>query len=489
MAIVSSGQMTITDLNDSKQIVSYIGASQSKTVIHNPNDNSYTPNYSVSNQTLTPQLFIAGTNTNIIGDAKSIKWYYQVNGGGTLTEITVSDSTYTLGTNLVISSNVLTSNNSMAYVCEIVYTDPSTGFDITTKSDIELVKVSNGEKGQDGYTPVKGTDYFDGQDGADGTSSYLWIRYSQNSDGSGMTTNPAGAIYIGTATTQTASAPTSNTSYSWSLIKGEDGIAGENGTDGQTSYLHIKYSNDGGSTFTGNNGEDVGDWIGTYVDFTQADSLTPADYTWNKTKGDKGEDSVVAMVWTPNGNIIKNEEGTLTAEVTLYKGSSQVNGTAFKWYVQDPTATTSSGGDIDGGNGWRKLTSTYNIGTTGYTTKTLTVPASAIPSVESFKCVVTYDGNKYQDVCTMTDVSDPILVVVNGVSTFKNGQGSSNFTAKLFRNGAEIDSGGTEYTYTWSLYNSTNTLISAFGSPTGKTITVNASDIEVRASLVCDVSK
>ena len=40
--------------------------------------------------------------------------------------------------------------------------------------------------------------------------------------------------------------------------KGEQGIPGTNGEDGKTSYLHIKYSNDGGVTFTGNNGEDPG---------------------------------------------------------------------------------------------------------------------------------------------------------------------------------------------------------------------------------------
>ena len=40
--------------------------------------------------------------------------------------------------------------------------------------------------------------------------------------------------------------------------KGEQGIPGTNGADGKTSYLHIKYSNDGGVTFTGNNGEDPG---------------------------------------------------------------------------------------------------------------------------------------------------------------------------------------------------------------------------------------
>jgi len=150
-------------------------------------------------------------------------------------------------------------------------------------------------KGADGYTPVKGTDYFDGingTNGANGISSYLWIRYSQNVDGSSMTTSPTGAKYIGTATTTTAVAPTLYTSYNWTLIKGADGISGEAGADGQTSYLHIKYSNDGGTTFTATTGETVGDWIGTYVDFAPADSASVSAYTWNKVKGEVGSDGV-----------------------------------------------------------------------------------------------------------------------------------------------------------------------------------------------------
>lgn len=151
---------------------------------------------------------------------------------------------------------------------------------------------ADGVDGQDGYTPVKGTDYFDGvdgQDGTDGTSSYMWIRYAQVSSGSGMVDSPTNAKYIGVATTETAIAPTDPAAYRWTLIKGIDGVPGEPGTDGKSSYLHIKYSNDGGATFTASSGEAVGDWIGTYVDFTLADSNSPSAYTWNKVKGEKGD--------------------------------------------------------------------------------------------------------------------------------------------------------------------------------------------------------
>lgn len=69
---------------------------------------------------------------------------------------------------------------------------------------------------------------------------------------------------------------------------GTNGTDGSNGEDGKTSYLHIKYSNNGGTTFTGNNGEDPGAWIGVYVDFNINDSNDPSDYKWTKIKGEPG---------------------------------------------------------------------------------------------------------------------------------------------------------------------------------------------------------
>jgi hypothetical protein len=144
-----------------------------------------------------------------------------------------------------------------------------------------------GQDGQDGHTPVKGTDYFDGVDGQDGISSYLWIKYSADADGTNFSDTPN--TYMGVAVTTTPTAPTLKTAYRWTKVVGTDGIPGEAGADGQSSYLHIKYSDDG-TTFTGNGGEDVGAYIGTYIDFNQADSTNFGDYTWNKVKGEDGQD-------------------------------------------------------------------------------------------------------------------------------------------------------------------------------------------------------
>ena len=76
--------------------------------------------------------------------------------------------------------------------------------------------------------------------------------------------------------------------YTWQDTKGEDGTPGLPGEDGRTPYLHIKYSDNGGLSFTANNGEEPGAYIGQYTDFEQKDSDNPNDYTWAQIKGEPG---------------------------------------------------------------------------------------------------------------------------------------------------------------------------------------------------------
>lgn len=227
-----------------------------------------------------------------------------------------------------------------------------------------------GPQGKDGYTPIKNVDYFDGQPGQNGKSAYLWIRYSQNADGSGMTTDPANAKYTGYATTETNVAPTSPSAYRWQQTKGDPGIGipGEPGPDGKTSYLHIKYSNDGGLTFTGNAGEDGGDYIGQYVDFTEADSTKPSDYTWSLAKGPKGDKGDSASLISLSGAtqaITIDKDGKITPASSFTVIGTAVNTSISNWTYSlnggnfgsaVPTGVTRSGNTVT----INPATSTFN---------------------------------------------------------------------------------------------------------------------------------
>lgn len=125
--------------------------------------------------------------------------------------------------------------------------------------------------------------------GEDGKSSYLHLKYSDD----GGVTFTAGngetpGRWMGALVDQIPTDSDNPSDYKWNDTKGERGTPGEPGEDGQTTYLHIKYSNDGGLSFTANNGEDPGSYIGQYTDFQEYDSSNPADYTWSLIRGGAG---------------------------------------------------------------------------------------------------------------------------------------------------------------------------------------------------------
>ncbi|MED4261962.1 phage tail spike protein [Priestia aryabhattai] len=86
----------------------------------------------------------------------------------------------------------------------------------------------------------------------------------------------------------------------------------------------------------------------------------------------------------------------------------------------------------------------------------------------------------------VSQIKDQIKVKVQGVQTFKNGQGEITYVASLFQNGTEIDLDGTEYIYCWSMYDITNTKIPGFAR-TGKSLTLKATDFDTRVDLDCKV--
>lgn len=130
----------------------------------------------------------------------------------------------------------------------------------------------------------------DGGNGEPGKTTYFHIKYSSSPDGNPMSETPD--MYIGTYVDFTEKDSDNYLDYQWSRfqgLQGEQGIPGANGIDGNTYYLHIKYSDDGGVTFTENNGETPGAYIGVMTDMEQTDSTDPSDYTWSKIKGSQGE--------------------------------------------------------------------------------------------------------------------------------------------------------------------------------------------------------
>jgi hypothetical protein len=162
LAIISSGQITLTDLNDSTQLYVYLSPSASKIQIYDPNGPVYyNPDFTSANFVITPELYIAGNNTNLLptNDTRvaSVTWYEgnqtstplaETTSGTTpngLTYAIPTGSVQTIAKTLTIKSNV-TANNAI-FTCVVVYNDTATGQAIPVKQNIEITKITNGTNG------------------------------------------------------------------------------------------------------------------------------------------------------------------------------------------------------------------------------------------------------------------------------------------------------------------------------------------------------
>lgn len=205
-----------------------------------------------------------------------------------------------------------------------------------------------GEKGDQGIQGPKGAD------GKDGKTTYFHIKYSAVSNptsASQMTETPS--KYIGTYVDFTQTDSNDPKKYSWQQLEGsqgpqgKQGISGTNGVDGKTSYLHIKYSNDGGKTFTGNSGEDIGSYIGTCVDYAKDDPTSVGAYKWAKIKGETGA----------KGDKGDTGKGVKSTAVTYQVSSS---GTAIPTGTWSSSVPSASAGQYL----WTRTVITYTDNTT-----------------------------------------------------------------------------------------------------------------------------
>lgn len=263
---------------------------------------------------------------------------------------------------------------------------------IKGEQGIQGLQGLQGEQGKQGIPGNDGKDGTNGKDGADGRTSYFHIKYAPviNPTAEQMTETPS--EYIGTYVDFTELDSTDPSAYTWARfegMKGDTGIAGVNGEDGKTSYLHIKYSDDGGQSFTtkkglrkvsssslrltsggalrltaSNVGEEEGYYIGTYVDYEPEDSTDVFRYKWVKIKGEQGDkgDPAHSPYVGENGNwyIFDDEKGEYIDSGWSAEGDDGhspyigENGNWFEWDAQTgeyvDTGTKAKGDKGDAGD-------------------------------------------------------------------------------------------------------------------------------------------
>ena len=217
-----------------------------------------------------------------------------------------------------------------------------------------------------------------------------------------------------TGDTTTISIVDATGTHTQTVKDGTNGTPGAAGKDGKTSYFHVKYSNDGGKTFTGNSGEDTGIYMGSYTDYTEADSTDVKKYNWVKVKGDKGDtgqkgqDGTSVKITSKSVTYQTSTSGTTAPTGTWSTTVPTVNNGQYLWtkttvQYSDGNKTEAYSVSYKGTNGQNgtsitvsKNEVTYQVSTSGTTTPTGTW-STTMPSCDQGQYLWIKTYVKYSD--------------------------------------------------------------------------------------------
>lgn len=202
----------------------------------------------------------------------------------------------------------------------------TTATESNTPSDYtwSLIK---GEKGDQGVPGAKG---------ADGKTTYTWIKYSDNSTGSGMYDTPKSTTqYIGIAVNKTTATESNTPSdYTWSKFKGDDGADGKGIKSTAVTY---QVSTSGTTPPTGTWSGSIpsvaaNQYLWTRTVITYTDNTTSTSYSVGKmgangAKGDKGD----------TGPAGADGDGIVSVSNTYQIGSSGTTAPTGSWSATVPS--------------------------------------------------------------------------------------------------------------------------------------------------------
>ena len=355
----AQGQFTIIDYNDALTLTGYIGSNLAKSQMYNPDNATYSPDWSSSNLVLTPSLYVIGTTTDQITTAAvtSVKWYL----GSSTTAITTSGNYALSGTKshiLTVKGNVMAGLPGIDYRCVITYKDSSTGLSITHPLTISFSRVVNGGGIVDLLVTTPNGNVFKNSEVATLTAkAELW---------------------------RGSTVDTTNVSYKWGVMDSTVTSSSSAGYDASFGTGWRKLADTTGM-YSGTTTATITVYaaaVDSYAVFkcvaTDSDSTSN---TYNKTFTDvatfiDNSDPIQVVVTSTGGDVFKNGVGSTVLTAVCYQAGAEIDSDGkgtYTWtkYNKDGAIDTS----------W---------GTSGSKTgKTLSVSSSDVATKATFMVVVT----------------------------------------------------------------------------------------------------
>lgn len=382
-------------------------------------------------------ITVSGTNFDTVAGISKMASYISINGtkydfmptrGHTLVIINPSNGavenikSYDTYTTTSLLDTPLSEVESDKIIC--LFTADASGLTQTSRNTLNEC----GSNLSDIWTQARKTHVFIGMKGLQKGQAYEIVASGSNATktvtayytNSGIVTNGANGqdgispkvSLSKTGDTTTISIVDATGTHTQTVKDGTNGTPGAAGKDGKTSYFHVKYSNDGGKTFTGNSGEDTGIYMGSYTDYTEADSTDVKKYTWVKVKGDIGQkgDNAKNLSITPSSQYFKSTDGgkTFAPNTITIRPTIQGEISFGKWQYS-----------IDGGvsfadvvSGQKGLTISNNVLTVS---KDSSLYSDAVTMV-TFRAVAS--DSAFYDTCSIAKLYDVTELEIGGVNLF-----------------------------------------------------------------------
>lgn len=147
MAIIATGMKTVVDMTDGKSLSVFLGSNIPKTQIYNPNNGSYTPDWTATPLVVTPIVYVNQTPLLATDPALTIE-YKRREGTGAESALT-SGETQSNNT-LTVNANKLAGISLLTYIAYVTYLDPDTRLPVNAVAQIEFARVSSGTNGANG---------------------------------------------------------------------------------------------------------------------------------------------------------------------------------------------------------------------------------------------------------------------------------------------------------------------------------------------------
>ena len=257
MAIKASGQITIVDLSDSRQLSVYLTSNLPKTQILDQDTNAFNPNWTTTNLVVEPTIFLNQTAVQLNASGLTIN-YKRRDGSGAEASLTTGETVS--GGKLTVNTNVLSASSSglITYICYIQYIDPQTKQTVYAQADISYSLVKNASSARlatisgaqvfkyNGDKTLIGPDSISLTGEIQGVSTIRWqyknnsgnfVDYPTTSDNANITSGtlnvkPSHGIFVDDVATIKLSTENTDVYDIISISKLYDGKAGTNGAAG-----------------------------------------------------------------------------------------------------------------------------------------------------------------------------------------------------------------------------------------------------------------